>query len=313
MEAEIREQPAVLTRAASSYARDLPALLPTSGIDLILIAARGSSDNAALYARYLFEISLGIPVTLAAPSVITRYKAKVRYPRCLCIGISQSGAAPDVSEVLSELRSAGHATLAITNTPFSRITQAAQKTLILEVGPEKSVAATKTYTGSLLALYEVARSMGGDLPAPVPDLPTEEWVAACDEKADRELGAIVRASTVFSLARGYNFSTAEETALKLMECALIPAKSYSTADFQHGPRALAGPGTAAIIYGDAPQGLSEQGCRIIQAPDPHHAVPEPLRPIWDVIFGQWIALHAARARKLEPDHPQHLTKVTETL
>jgi glucosamine--fructose-6-phosphate aminotransferase (isomerizing) len=96
-----------------------------------------------------------------------------------------------------------------------------------------------------------------------------------------------------------------------MECALLPCKSYSSADFQHGPRALAGPGSAAIVYGDEVPGLAGQGCAIVQAPVPPN-VPEPLRPLWDIFFGQWLALFAARARAIDPDKPPFIQKITTT-
>jgi glutamine---fructose-6-phosphate transaminase (isomerizing) len=319
MEQEIREQPDVLRRAAPRYFADLCEALDGREIEMVLLAARGSSDHAALYARYLIEIHLGVPVMLAAPSVLTRYSTRVRYKNCLAIGISQSGAAPDVAEVLADVRDQGHLTLAITNTPGSRLTTVAEHSLLLEAGPEQSVAATKTYTASLLALYAVVRALGGDLPDPTPLLPTDEWMEQARENAEASAGPLLRSNPTFSLGRGYGFSTAQETALKLMECALVACKAYSTADFEHGPKALAGPASAAIVYGEPASGLEQQGCRIIQAPtaplgdgDLLHK-HETLRPLWDVIFGQWLALAAARAHGLNPDDPQHIQKVTETL
>src|SRR4051812_26071760 len=134
MEAEIREQPALLAANCERYEQELSAVLGGASFDLIVIAARGSSDHAALYARYLIEVYLGIPVSLAAPSVWTRYSARVRYPKCLCIGISQSGAAPDVAEVVEALRAEGHMTLGITNTEDSHLTEVAEHSLCLGVG-----------------------------------------------------------------------------------------------------------------------------------------------------------------------------------
>lgn len=312
MEAELREQPDVLARNADSFARSLRDALGGRRFDMALLVARGSSDNAALYARYLIEVHLKIPASLAAPSVLTRYGARIRYPNCLAIGISQSGAAPDVAEVLASLREGGHATLAITNTPGSRVTDAAEFALTLEAGPERSVAATKTYTASLLALYELVRALGGELPAASEALPTTAWCEKTMEAAEASLGYVLRSSVLFALARGYGFSTAQETALKLMECALLSCKSYSSADFQHGPKALAGPGSAAIAYGAPLDDLAEQGCLMVRAPEPPEAVSEELRPLWDVFFGQWMALLAARARAFDPDRPQFIQKVTET-
>lgn len=311
MEREIREQPEVLRRSAERYLDTASEAVGGRSFDMVLLAARGSSDHAAQYARYLIEIHLGIPVTLAAPSVLTRYGTRVKYRNALAIGISQSGSAPDVSEMLGMMREEGHATLAITNTPGSRLTTEAENTILLEAGPEKSVAATKTYTASLLALYQVVRALGGDLPEPGPSLPDDAWLASTEAAALEMSGPLLRSNPTFSLARGYSFCTALESALKLMECALVPCKAYSTADFEHGPKALAGHGSAAIVYGELAHGLAEQGCRILQAPS---AVTfEQLRPIWEVIFGQWLALAAARAHGLNPDRPEHIQKVTETL
>lgn len=306
MEREIREQPSALR--AADYAE---AFAPLRGrkFDMVLLAARGSSDHAALFGRYLIEIHLGIPVSLAAPSVLTRYGSHVRYRNALGVGVSQSGAAPDIAEVLETLRTDGHATVGITNTADSRLAQSAEVPLLLNVGRESSVAATKTYAASLLAMVELVRALGAELPANV--LPDDAWVERCEEQAYAASGAILRSTPTFALGRGYGFSTACESALKLMECALVPCKAYSTADFEHGPKALASHGSAALSFsGDRP-GLAEQGCEIVVAPEPED-VPEELRPIWDVVFAQWVALHTARAKGLDPDVARHLSKVTQT-
>jgi glucosamine--fructose-6-phosphate aminotransferase (isomerizing) len=308
MEREILEQPDVLNRNLDSYARQAQDALQGQSFDMVLLVARGSSDNAALIARYWIEVAVGIPVCLAAPSVLTRFQRSIKYPKCLAIGISQSGAAPDVAEILCELRATGHTTLAITNTEGSRITQEAEHTLLLGAGQEHSVAATKTYTASLLALYQIARALQPSLPPPA--LPTEGWCEDARELAAKTNGIIVRSSPVFALGRGYSFGTAHETALKLMECALIPCKAYSSADFEHGPKALAGHGSAAISYDGPKPDLARQGCEILAAHKPEG--PQELAPIWEIFYGQWLALLAARARALNPDDPQHIQKVTET-
>lgn len=306
MEREIREQPAVLRNAAY-----LEALAPLKGreFDMVLLVARGSSDNAALFARYLIEVHLGIPVSLAAPSVLTRFGSRIRYRNCLGVGISQSGAAPDIAEVLETLRADGHITVGVTNTEGSRLAGAVDVPVLLGAGLERALAATKTYSASLLAMVELVRALGGDLPANA--LPDDAWVARCEEEAKVASGAVLRSAPVFALGRGYGFATAHETALKLMECALVPCKAYSTADFEHGPKALAGHGSAALSFeGDRP-GLREQGCEIVAAPTPER-VPDEFRPLWDVVFAQWTALHAARSKGLDPDAARHLKKVTET-
>ena len=190
MESEIRAQPSLLAHNSGRYFDELKSALAGQDFEMVLIAARGSSDNAALFARYLVEIHLGIPVSLAAPSVLTRYGAEIKYPKCLAIGISQSGAAPDVAEVLERMRKAGHTTLAITNTAGSRLTESAEFTLNLQMGKEYAVAATKTYTASLLAVYQLVRAMGAKLPAP--SLPDDAWLDQCYEAANAALGPILQ-------------------------------------------------------------------------------------------------------------------------
>ena len=311
MEAELREQPDALLRNGTRYFSEARSMLAGRRFEMVLLAARGSSDHAALYARYLIEIHLGIPVSLAAPSVITRYGRRIRYPRCLAIGISQSGAAPDVAEVISAMRADRHCTLAITNTESSRLAKEAEHTLLLNVGEERALAATKTYTASLLALHELTRALGGDLPESEGALPDEKWLQATRDAAEEGLGPVLRAGILFSLARGYSFASAHETALKMMECALLPCKSYSIADFEHGPKALAAHGSTSIVFDEPPDFLTQQGSLVVQAPRP--AVPAPLAPIHDAFFGQWLALLAARARGLNADQVEHLQKVTQTL
>lgn len=310
MEAEICEQPAMLAANSSRYYEELRAALAGHEIEMIVLAARGSSDHAAIYARYLFEIFLGIPVSLAAPSVVTRYGARMRYKKCLGIGISQSGAAPDVAEVLALLKAQGHATVAITNTAGSLVTKAAGASLVLGVGEEKSLPATKTYTASLLAAYQLARAHDSKLPDPAGHLPDYEWMEESRVEAERGVQIVLTHEPLFSLGRGFEFATALEQALKLMECALLSCKGYSTADFEHGPKALAGPTSASIVFGDPPPGL--QSTRV-QCPTAPPDVPEPLTTIWEAIFAQWLALAAARAKGHDPDTPPNISKVTQTL
>lgn len=312
MESEIREQPDILVAQTNRYFSDASQAVAGKSFDMVLLVARGSSDNAALIARYWIEVFLGIPVSLAAPSVLTRFGRTISYPKCLAIGISQSGAAPDVSEVLASLRNSGHITLGITNTAESRVTQEAEYSILLEAGLEKSVAATKTYTASLLALYQIVRALGGELKDPVGQLPNAAWLDRTESSSAQDARPLVEKSPMFALGRGFSFGTALESALKLMECALIPCKAYSSADFEHGPKALAGPGSVAISYEGSLDGLRDQGCEILQAPKPVN-VPDELRPIWDVIYGQWMALDCARHRGLNPDDPQHIKKITQTL
>ncbi len=309
MEREIREQIELLPANTGRYFEVLRRSFAGFKPELVVLAARGSSDNAALYARYLIEVHLGIPVSLSAPSVITRYGSVLNYPRALVVGISQSGAAPDVAEVLEVARSSGHRTLAITNTPDSHVGDAADTELLLGVGLERSVAATKTYSSSLLALYQLVRALGASLP--YPQLPNLDWMEICSAIASEHSDLIRNAQPLFVLGRGYSFATACEGALKLMECALVPAKAYSSADFAHGPKALAGHGSAILAFGEIPKGLEDQGPTILEAPEPP-GVPEEMLPVWQALYAQELALAMARARGLDPDRPRFLQKVTRT-
>ncbi|MEQ1932377.1 MAG: SIS domain-containing protein [Fimbriimonadaceae bacterium] len=320
MEQEVRSQPDVLAPRFERFGERLAELLQGRQFDAVLLAARGSSDHAALYARYLIEVFVGIPAVLAAPSVWTRYGGSVRYSNCLCVGISQSGAAPDVSEVLEAMVAQGHTTLAITNNPNSRVGNSATAVLDLDVGRESAVAATKTYSASLLAVYQLARVLAENAGKPMAPHALSETglhralslsMLKAEEQAEAGLGPILRFSPLFVLARGFSFASAQDTALKLMECALMQAKAYSTADFAHGPRAIAGAGTAAIVFGEAPADLAGQGCAIV--PAPKSQLSEEMAPIDEIFFGQWCALLAARARGIDPDKAPFINKVTRTL
>lgn len=310
MESELREQAVVLPREVARYRAEAKALLDGRTFDLVVLTARGSSDHAALFARYLIEIHLGIPVSLAAPSVITQFGGSIRYPeRTLGIGISQSGAAPDVAEVLHHLADAGHATLAITNTPDSRMTHVAEGSMLLGVGPEQSIAATKTFTSSLLALLALIEAMGGPELDEVALDAAEAWVANAFEFAERVASQLIAASPLIVLGRGYAYPIALETALKLMECALIPAKAFSSADFEHGPRAVAGLEAALLVVNplSAPKGLPS-----LHVDWPVFETSAELAAVPQAIVGQALALEMARLRRLDPDHAPRLRKVTET-
>lgn len=308
MESEIREQPGVLAQNEARYLQVLADRLAGREFGQAALVARGSSDNAALYLRYLIEVYLKTPVSLAAPSVHTVYGSKVNYRNCLGVGISQSGQAPDVLAVLRSLSEAGHFTVAITNDADSPLAVIADFHLDLGVGPELSIAATKTYSASLLAGYQLVRALGAKLPAPV--LQDDGWLEVCRVAADNDADAVLNSSVVFALGRGFSFASAQETALKLIECALVPCKSYSSADFQHGPRAVADVDASAIVYGEPPENLAETGIRIIEAPD---AGDGPDAPIREAVFAQQLALAAARRRGLDPDEARNLEKITKTL
>lgn len=338
---EIHEQPDVLARLLENgriVAERLAAAMRERAIDHVIIAARGTSDNAARYAQYVLGGRNRLPVGLATPSLFTIYKTPPRFGRALVLGISQSGQSPDIVTVLAEARRQGVLTAAITNAPTSPLAQAADAVLDLGAGEERAVAATKTYTAQLAAIALLSVALDGDeeaqtLLARVPDwvaqaLQVEEHVARVAERY-RYMQACV------TIGRGYNYATAFELALKLKELTYTVVEPYSSADFLHGPFALLEPGFPIIVI--APSGpmlpemrdfmakaaarraellvISDEPTALAQGrvalPLPA-GVPEWLSPLTAVVPGQLFALYLAQARDLDPDRPRGLRKVTET-
>lgn len=339
MAAEIHEQPDVWRRLLSEGGEQLDAVarrIAAYDPKMILFVARGTSDHAALYGKYLTEIIGQLPAGLVSPSTMTTYGARPDLERVLMIGVSQSGGSPDLVQSLEVARKQGALTLAITNQPGSPLAQAAELEIDVLAGAERAVAATKSYTAQLLALYLIIdRLRGGDgsRAAQLPAL--AEQVLAGDE-AVRELAQRYRfASRLVTTARGYSYATAREAALKLMETSYLGAQAFSGADLLHGPLAMidaqvpvlavvaAGPGGEAMQQ-VLPQ-LAEVGADVlcVGAPDAAAAanvgvalpagVPEELSPLLEIIPFQQLALHLAVARGGDPDAPRGLKKVTETL
>lgn len=337
LEREIREQPAALERFLVGRGSAIAAIaraLHGRELGYVMIAARGSSDNAARYAQYLFGERMGLPVALAAPSLETLYGAAAvpRHGEALVIGISQSGRSPDIVGVMTAARAAGAPTIAITNDGGSALADAADFLLELDVGPERSVAATKTYTASLAALAALVTELcddeaGRDDLRRVPSLihraleDAFATVDALDEHAD--------APHVVIVGRGYNYATAMEIALKVRELTATVAEGFSSADLMHGPIAAVAPGTPAVIV--APRGralasvletaaaLRRRGAQpilIAEAPDADlplpPGLPEWLSPLVAVGSGQVLALRRAVVGGHAIDQPAGLTKVTET-
>jgi glucosamine--fructose-6-phosphate aminotransferase (isomerizing) len=340
---EIHEQPEAIARLvdrAPAFGQ-MAARLRADELDHVLIAARGTSDHAAIYAQYLFGIHLGMPVGLATPSILSVYGAELRLARTLVIGISQSGASPDIVGVLEEGRRRGVPTVAITNDPSSALGSVADEVIDLAVGPERAVAATKTYTAELAALALLVAGVRDpadplradpalrDVPAAVAaTLRTEaEVAAAAGELADRAACVVV--------GRGYEYATAREWALKLKELAHVVADPYSAADFRHGPVALVDEGFPVLAI--APSGRpaadmaallarlrDELGASVLVLSDvaetralgtssvPLPALAEHLMPIASIVCGQLHALHTTLARNHDPDSPRHIAKVTRT-
>ncbi len=338
---EIYEQPQAVAAAlerGSSTASALSQDLREQNIRHVVIAARGTSDHAAVYAKYLFEIVCGVPVTLAAPSVFTLYDARVDFAGCLVLGISQSGQAADVVQTLSAARSSGAITACITNQENSPLTTVSDHVLLCHAGEEKSVAATKTYTTSLAVVALVAglwannNTLLNSLRA-VPDL--IRTTLSLDEEIAQKVERYRYMPECAVLARGLNQATAMEAALKMIETSYLIAKAYSMADFLHGPVAIVSQGFPCFLY--APDGrtypamidlalkLKERDAELIIAAHSSEilelattpiALPalsdELVSPLLCIVPGQLWACHLSHARGHNPDKPRGLSKVTIT-
>lgn len=255
---EIQEQPAAIERAldrASLVLAEIVAEVARREIEQIVLVARGTSDHAALYGQYLFQYLNGIPVALATPSVITLYGARPRLGKALVIGISQSGAAPDVVGVIQQARAAGALTVGITNGESSLLAGEVDYALFCSAGPELSVAATKTYTTTcaLLALLAASLPGGEVLRDHIKSLPDLVTAALTSEFAvSAAVLRYVHARDCVVLGRAFHYCTARESALKLAETCYLVATPYSTADFRHGPTAIVEQGRTVLLY--APTG-----------------------------------------------------------
>lgn len=302
----------------------------------LTLAARGSSDNAATYGKYLFEGLAHIVTASAAPSLITRYGTPPRYAGGAVIGISQSGAAPDVSAVIAAARRDGALTIAITNRASSALGRAAEHAFELRCGPERAVAATKTYTTSCVALAMLSGAAAGR-PLEFADLPDAVREAVESEPdAARIARRIGSARALVVLGRGYAYAAALEAALKIKELARVWAEPYSSADFAHGPRALLERGTPVLFL--AARGATERevrslaaamrlrGARVYAITDDEtlaanvddavllrRRVGELLSPIVLAVAAQHVAAHVARRHGRDPEKPVGLSKVTRTL
>ncbi|HEY6056717.1 MAG TPA: SIS domain-containing protein [Candidatus Limnocylindrales bacterium] len=340
MRDEILEQPDVARRLLADGRAEVDAIaraLAGRAIDGVVIAARGTSDHAALYAKYLFGIRNRLPVAEAAPSIVSAYGVVPVLERMLVIGISQSGASPDVAGFIAAARDAGAPTIAITNVPESALGRAAEHVVDLRAGDERALAATKTYTAELLALGLLSVALGGLGGAELDTVPHAlEAVIAEEPGVERLAHEKHELDRCIILGRGYQYATAREWALKLKETALIQAEPYSAPDFEHGPRAIVRTGFPIIAI--APSGAvlptvrslvqrlrDEQGAEVMVVSDDPAVramgvaglalpagVPEWLSPIVAVVPGQFLAYHLTRAKGLDPEAPPHLQKVTLT-
>ena len=340
---EIQEQPDALARLidrAPAIGR-IAERLRIEELDHVLVAARGTSDHAAIYAQYLFGVRLGMPVGLATPSVLSLYGAELRLARTLVLGISQSGASPDIVGVVEQGRRQGVPTIAITNDPGSPLAAGADDVIDLGVGPERAVAATKTYTAELAALALLVASVQRPSDPLAADPALRDVPAAVAASLETEPAIEAAAADLASapacvvVGRGYEYATAREWALKLKELAHVVADPYSAADFRHGPVALVDEGFPVLAV--APSGRpapdmeallrrlrDELGASVLVLSDRPStrdlgtasvALPtlaEHVMPIASIVCGQLHALHVTLARNHDPDHPRHIAKVTRT-
>ncbi|MGI8544077.1 MAG: SIS domain-containing protein, partial [Aridibacter sp.] len=258
---EISEQPSVLEKTINnevSKINKIGKFLQNQNINLIILVARGSSDNAALFGRYLLEITCGIPVSLSAPSVFTLYKAKLNLKKTLVVGVSQSGEGSDINQVLTQAKKQRAFTLGITNNSKSLITKTADETLLIHAGREKSVAATKTYTGQMLHFYLLANALAEkSRRIELEKIPHFAFEAI---KLQTEIKEIAERYTFMEncvvVGRGLNYGNSFELALKLMETCYVVAERFSSADFFHGPLAIVERRFPVIMF--APKGVTQK-------------------------------------------------------
>jgi glucosamine--fructose-6-phosphate aminotransferase (isomerizing) len=336
---EIFEQPEVLERTIrneSAKLKKLGGFLRQKDIDLIVLVARGSSDNASLFGRYLLEITCGIPVSLSAPSVFTLYGSKLNLSRALVIGVSQSGEGTDINAVLESAKSSGAFTLGITNEAASSMAKITDETLLIHAGREKSVAATKTYTGQMLHFYMLSSVLASEKLEfeKIPDF------AAQALKLENEVEKIVEryifVENCVVVGRGLNYGNSYELALKLMETCYVVAERFSSADFFHGPLAIVERRFPAIMF--APTGVTKKSSvDLLKQLKELHAdsfsitndeeiaslsslslmmspeIDEFLSPIPFIIPAQLFAERLAKAKGIDPDAPRSLSKVTKTI
>jgi glucosamine--fructose-6-phosphate aminotransferase (isomerizing) len=332
---EIAQQPEVIARLLDRERHALRALageLRRRRPRYAVVAARGSSDNAARYAQHVLGRMLRLPVVLATPSLHTLYDAPPRFIDAIVIGISQSGASPDVVSVVAEGARQGAMTVAITNDPTSPLAAAAAHVVDLGAGEERSVAATKTYTASLAAIAALAAEGDGALCDDVAGLPRALAAQlALTGTADAAVSAAADWERLTVVGRGAHYATAFEAALKVRELAGIVAEAYSPADLLHGPIATTGPGQPLLAI--APAGPTEGSMRDLVATarergahvaaighdaalgDPFLElvdVPEWLGPVVAIVPAQLLAVGLAERRGVGVDAPFGLSKITMT-
>lgn len=337
MSAEIAEQPQALERLLTDgleRVRDVAAAVSSHAPRFALLAARGTSDHAALYAKYLIETRLGLPVGLVSPSTLTVYGARPDYRDVVWVTVSQSGGSPDLVESTSRARDCGALTVAVTNVANSPLNQVADLSIDVLAGPEKAVAATKSYTSELMALYLLIDAWAGGDASSARIVPERAQEVVDRAEANRVSSRYRFVERLVITGRGYAYPTAREGALKLMETSYLAAHAFSSADLMHGPLAMIDedrPVIAVVPHGPGGQAmvpvlerLGERGADVMVigdssiAPDPAEViwlpedVDETVAPMLQIIPLQQLACAMAIARGHDPDAPRGLRKVTET-
>ena len=301
----------------------------------MLLTARGTSDNAAYYAKYLIEVGLGIPAGLTSMSTATAYGARPDFSDVLSITVSQSGGSPDLVAYTETAKAAGALTLAVTNVAGSPVNRASELNLDVLAGPEKALPATKTYTAELLTLYLLIDAVRGGDASAAKALP-EQAAAILDRHEEvAKLAERYRfASRLVITSRGYGYPTAREAALKIMETSYLPAHAFSGADLLHGPLAMvdnvspvvaiASEGAGGAALEPVLDRLRERGADLVVVGSREHVagasagfvlpsgVAEEVAPILEILPLQQLAYEVTVARGLNPDAPRALAKVTET-
>ena len=337
MSAEIAEQPHVLAGSVARQADIAQVASVVSGHQprFVLLAARGSSDHAALYAKYLIEVLLQLPAGLISPSTTTLYGARPDLRDVLFIGVSQSGGSPDLVEATASARRQGALTVAVTNTADSPMNAAAELSIDIGAGRERAVAATKTYSATLLALYLLIDAVRGGSGEQVKDIGelASATLAGCTDSVDTAVARYRFVERMVTTGRGYSSATAAEAALKLAETAYVAARAYSGADLLHGPVAAIDSETAVLAItsegrggeamGEVVPAIRERGADVVAIGSAAAAVDATLRipvpptaeeiaPILEILPLQRLALGLTLARGGDPDHPRGLSKVTRT-
>ncbi len=345
---ELAEQPAALERLVGTLpdaiGRLRELLAGAEAIRGVTVVARGSSDNAARYAQYLVPLRSGLPVALATPSLTTVYGRTPTLAGDLVVAVSQSGRSTDLVEVLAAARNQGRPTVAFTNDTQSPLAAQADVVVDLVTGPERSVAATKTYTTSLLAVAALAVALGpaGETDAALAEAATlpelfQVTLEAAEAPARGTAHALHPATRIVSVGRGLNLATAHETALKISELTATQVVPYSPADLLHGPVGAVGPEVPVLLIApreeasadvlDLVPNLRERGAAVhVLATDAGEpaaggvdtvvpvatGVPPWLSPVTAVVPGQLVARALAEVRGVDVDHPGGLSKVTVT-